>query len=196
MSAADTDLLDGTDSLAPGGSATVDIGVRVVPAGELVTRFVDEAEAALALAARYREPLKALTCYKASKHLFALTMITEIGDVKRFAHPRQLVSWVGMDMREYASGGKSHRFGITRQGNPYLRTALIEANQRGDRAARLGKDLKARRANSAPEYVAIAERCLRRLNKKGNRLLLDFLRLHRYGQPRDGRHHGKIGRCG
>ncbi len=127
---------------------------------------------ALALVPRYQEPVKALTCYKGIKQLFALTMITEIGDVKRFTHPRQLVSWVGMDIREYASGGKSHRFGITRQGNRYLRTAFIEANQRGYRSARLGKDVKARRANSAPEYVAIADRCLRRLNKKGNRLLL------------------------
>ena len=50
--------------------------------------------------------------------------------------------------------------------------AFIEANQRGYRSARLGKDLKARRANSTPEYIAIADRCLRRLNKKGNRLLL------------------------
>ena len=61
---------------------------------------------------------------------------------------------------------------LTRRGSRYLRTAFIEANQRGYRSARLGKDLKGRRANSAPEYVAIAERCLRRLNKKGNRLLL------------------------
>jgi transposase len=131
-----------------------------------------EAVEALAATPRYREPVKALTCYKGIKNLFALTMITEIGDVKRFAHPRQLVSWVGMDIREYASGGRSHRFGITRQGNPYLRTAFIEANQRGYRSARLGKDLKARRANSTPEYISIADRCLRRLNKKGNRLLL------------------------
>lgn len=138
---------------------------------DILAAYGEEVEA-LAVAARYREPVQALTCYKGIKHLFALTMITEIGDVKRFAHPRRLVSWVGMDIREYASGGKSHRFGITRQGNPYLRTAFIEANQRGYRTAQLGKDLKARRTNSAPEYVAIADRCLRRLNKKGNRLLL------------------------
>ena len=48
-----------------------------------------------------------------------------------------------MDIREYASGGKSNRLGITRQGNRYLRTALIEANQRGYRSAVLGKDVKA-----------------------------------------------------
>jgi transposase len=138
---------------------------------DILAEYGEEVEA-LAVAPRYRDQVKALICYKGIKHLFALTMITEIGDVKRFAHPRQLVSWVGMDIREYASGGKSHRFGITRQGNRYLRTALIEANQPGYRSARLSKDVKARRANSAPEYVAIADRCLRRLNTKGNRLLL------------------------
>jgi hypothetical protein len=69
-------------------------------------------------------------------------------------------------------GGKSNRLGITRQGSWYLRTALIEANQRGYRSAALGKDVKARRAKSRSQYVAIADRCLHRLNKKGNRLLL------------------------
>ncbi|MDA1076861.1 MAG: transposase [Proteobacteria bacterium] len=62
-----------------------------------------------------------------------MTIITEIGDVKRFAHPRRLVSWAGMDIREYALRRKSNRLGITRQGNRYLCTALIEANQRGYR---------------------------------------------------------------
>jgi len=28
-----------------------------------------------------------------------------------------------------------------------------------------------RRVNTSPEYIAIADRCLRRLSKKGNRLL-------------------------
>ncbi|MFO8154341.1 transposase [Thioalkalivibrio sp.] len=116
--------------------------------------------------------MQALTCYKGIKHLFVLTMVTEIGDLKRFAHPRRLVSWAGMDIREYASGGRSTWLGITRQDNRYLRTALIEAKQRGDRSATLGKDVKARRAESRSEYVGIADRCLRRLNKKGNRLLL------------------------
>ncbi len=138
---------------------------------EILGAYGEEVEA-LAMTPRYREPVKALTCYKGIKNLFALTLITEIGDVKRFAHPRQLVSWVGMDIREYASGGQSNRFGITRQGNRYLRTAFIEANQRGYRSARISKDIKARRATSAAEYIAIADRCLRRLNKKGNRLLL------------------------
>ena len=40
-----------------------------------------EAVETLAAIPRYHERVKALTCYKGIKHLFALTMITEIGDV-------------------------------------------------------------------------------------------------------------------
>jgi hypothetical protein len=76
-----------------------------------------------------------------------------------------------MDIREYSSGGKSHRFGITKQGNCYLRTAFIEANQRAYRTTKLSREIKARRANANPEYITIADRCLKRLSKKGNRLL-------------------------
>jgi transposase len=104
---------------------------------------------------RYEKPVQALTCYKGIKNLFALT-----------------VSWVGMDIREYSSGAKHNRFGITKHGNRYLRTAFIEANQRGYRTARISKDIKARRAHTPLEYIDIADRCLRRLNKKGNRLLI------------------------
>jgi transposase len=127
---------------------------------------------ALAVTPRYREAVQSLTCYKGIKNIFALTMITEIGDIQRFPHPRQLMSWIGMDVREYSSGGRHNRLGITKQGNRYLRTAFVEANQRGYRSSRIGKDLKARRQGSTPELIAIADRCLRRLNKKGNRLLL------------------------
>ena len=137
----------------------------------ILTEYDGQIEA-LASSPRYQKPVQALTCYKGIKHLFALTMITEIGDIKRFPNPRQLVSWIGMDIREYSSGGKHNRFGITKHGNRYLRTAFVEANQRGYRTNRSGKDLKARRAQSAPEWIDIADRCLYRLNKKGNRLLL------------------------
>jgi transposase len=137
---------------------------------EVVAAYSEEVEL-MAKQPGYQQAVSALTCYKGIKNLFALTMITEIGDVKRFAHPRQLSAWVGMDIREYSSGGKHHRFGITRQGNRYLRTAFVEANQRAYRTTKLSKKVKARRANTDPEYIAIADRCLKRLTKKGSRLL-------------------------
>ena len=135
---------------------------------EAYNEYIDD----LAKEERYRESVQSLICYKGIKNIFALTMITEIGDINRFSHPRQRVSWMGMDIREYSSGGKHHRFGITKHGNRYLRTAFVEANQRGFRSNQIGKELKARRRETSPEYVSIADRCLRRLTRKGNRLIL------------------------
>lgn len=43
----------------------------------------------LAQTERYEKRVKALTCYKGIKTIFALTMVTEIGDIRRFPHPRQ-----------------------------------------------------------------------------------------------------------
>lgn len=48
----------------------------------------------------------------------------------------------------------------------------FKVNQRGYRWAGVSKRLKARRKNTAPEMIAIADRCIKRLNKKGNRLLM------------------------
>lgn len=146
--------------------------VRQLNAVNTILAEYDQEIHAMAITERYKRSVQALTCYKGIKNLFALTMITEIGDIKRFPHPRQLMSWIGMDIREYSSGGKHNRFGITKQGNRYLRSAFIEANQRGYRTARLSKDVKARRKDTEPDLIAIADRCLRRLNKKCNRLLI------------------------
>jgi len=52
------------------------------------------------------------------------------------------------------------------------RAASVEANQRGYRTTKTGQDLMARRKDTAPELINIADRCLRRLSKNGNRLLL------------------------
>lgn len=126
----------------------------------------------LAVSEKYKKQVEALVCYKGIKNIFAMVMITEIGNIKRFEHPRQLVSWMGMDIREYSSGGKHHRFGMTKHGNRYLRTAFVESNQRVFRAKSIGGDLKRRRKNIDPELIQIADRCMTRLTKKGSRLLM------------------------
>ncbi|MBL7670835.1 MAG: transposase [Bdellovibrionaceae bacterium] len=60
----------------------------------------DKAFDELAATERYKKQVRALVCYKGIKNIFALVMITEIGNIKRFKHPRQLVSWMGMDIIE------------------------------------------------------------------------------------------------
>jgi transposase len=62
--------------------------------------------------------------------VFAAIFVAEIGDVHRFARPEQLCSWAGLTPRHRESDTTVHRGPITKQGNPLLRWAAIEAVQR------------------------------------------------------------------
>lgn len=57
----------------------------------------------------------------------AATAIAEIGDIKVFPKPKNLVSWSGLAPAVNESAGKSSNGHITKHGNKYLRTILVQA---------------------------------------------------------------------
>ncbi len=57
----------------------------------------------------------------------ALTIISEIVDVKRFSTPWKLVAYAGLAPSRRDSGNVKRRGGITRLGSKWLRCALVEA---------------------------------------------------------------------
>ena len=57
----------------------------------------------------------------------AVGLVTEVGDIRRFAHPRQLMAFLGLVPSEYSSGPSVRRGGITKAGNPHARRLLAEA---------------------------------------------------------------------
>jgi transposase len=57
----------------------------------------------------------------------ALGLIAEVGDFRRFAHPRELASYLGITPSEYSSGNQQHRGHITKAGNRHARRLLVEA---------------------------------------------------------------------
>lgn len=61
--------------------------------------------------------------------IVAMFIVAEIEDIARFPSYRNLASYAGLVPSLDASGGKQRRGRITKQGSPYLRTALIEAAQ-------------------------------------------------------------------
>lgn len=121
---------------------------------------------------RYSSRVRALCAFRGIDLLTAMTLILEIGDVKRFCHPSRLTSYAGMDIREYSSGGKEMKMGISSLGNRYLRTAVVEACQFALAPPRISRPLAKRRQNTDPNLIQIADRCMQRLHKKGTRLLL------------------------
>jgi len=58
--------------------------------------------------------------------LCATAMIASIGDAKLFNNGRQLAAWLGLTPKQYSSGGKTRLGRITKGGNRYLRTLLIQ----------------------------------------------------------------------
>ena len=56
----------------------------------------------------------------------AIILMSELGDITRFATPRQLMSYLGLTPSEYSSGARRQQGGITKAGNSHARRALVE----------------------------------------------------------------------
>lgn len=126
---------------------------------------------ALSKTEKYKSKVDALVCYRGIETLTAMKVVTELGDIKRFNHPRKLMSFLGFDVIEYSSGGKERKFGITKYGNRVVRTALVEATQRCSMPPKVSYKLKHRRKEIAPELISVADKCMQRLYRKSNHLL-------------------------
>lgn len=141
---------------------------------EAMDRSIENFEKAieeLAETTEYKVRKDALSCFRGISTLTAMTFITEIGDAKRFKHPRQLTSYAGLDVVEYSSGGKEKKFGITKMGNKRIRTAAVEACQRTG-GFTLSRRLREHRKNQSLVMVEIADRCIERLRKKSSRMIM------------------------
>jgi len=71
--------------------------------------------------------VKAYQALRGVSHIVAATVISEIGDMRRFSTPKQLLAYLGLIPSEHSSGKTVRRGPITKTGNSHIRRALIEA---------------------------------------------------------------------
>jgi transposase len=69
----------------------------------------------------------------------SLAFVLTLGPVERFARSKQVASYLGLNPREHSSGGRQRLGSISKQGNPMMRSLLVEA---GHTAARLDGELR------------------------------------------------------
>jgi transposase len=114
----------------------------------------------------------------------AATLIAELGDLSRFANPRQLMAYVGLVPSEHSSGASIRRGGITKPapgseqgtGNNAARRLLIEAAWCYRFPARVSRELLLRQ-ESQPKLI-------REIAWKAQlRLCARYRRLARAGKP-------------
>jgi transposase len=82
--------------------------------------------------------VEALQAMRGVRFVSAVTFMAEVGDLSRFASPRQLTSYLGLAPSERSTGDSVRRGGITKAGNCTARTVLVECAWSYKHAPRIG----------------------------------------------------------
>ncbi|MEZ8336821.1 IS110 family transposase [Vibrio cyclitrophicus] len=120
---------------------------------------------------RYYPVVKAIQAMRGVRLLVALGTIAELGDLRRFDHPRKLMAYVGLVPTESSSGGKTKRGSLTKCGNSRARRLLIEGAHTYKHKANISVELQLRQEGLPKEIVDIAWHAQQRLCRRYQRLL-------------------------
>lgn len=121
---------------------------------------------------RWAPGVGVLCCFRGISTRTALGLLCEIGDFRRFASARELMSYLGLVPSEYSSGQERHRGHITKAGPKEARRLLIEAAWHYRHAPRLSQRQRAANAALAPTIAARAWQAQIRLRHR-HRTLTD-----------------------
>jgi transposase len=119
---------------------------------------------------RMRPVLEALMSLRGIDFVAAITLVAELGDLKRFAQPRELMSFLGLVPSEHSSGASRHPGEITKTGNGHARRILIEAAWNYRFPARVSLVLQKRQQSQPKPIRDIAWRAQLRLCQRYRRL--------------------------
>jgi transposase len=103
--------------------------------------------------------------------LTAVTLVAEIGDVRRFDSPRQLMAYLGLVPSESSTGEQVRRGGITKAGSSRARRVLIEGAWTYRFPARRSRLLEERQAGLPKAVCDIAWKAQLRLCGRYRKLM-------------------------
>jgi transposase len=115
---------------------------------------------------RMRPLVRALMTLRGVDQLVATTLVAELGEFKRFAHPRELMGYLGLVPSEHSSGEKRRLGAITKTGSSHVRRMLVEAAWNYRFPPRITVPLQKRQEQQPGEVRAIAWRAQLRLNHR------------------------------
>jgi transposase len=142
----------------------------VEEAGARLARLEDEV-AEVAQTGPHATLLGALQTLRGAALVTAATLVAELGDLRRFDHPSQLMADVGLVPSEHASGGRQRRGAITKTGNAEVRRVVVEAAWHDRHAPSLRGALRRRQVGQSPPVTRIAWQAQERVPKRWRRLL-------------------------
>ncbi len=115
--------------------------------------------------------VRALMAMKGFQTVAAMILVSELGEVHRFSHPRQVMAYLGLVPTEDTSSDKRRQGHITKCGNSHLRWLLVECAQHYATPPKVSAHLSRRQAGQSREVRAISWRAQHRLHHRYTRLL-------------------------
>lgn len=89
---------------------------------------IAELDAALATVAAQHPGAQLLQTHPGVGPVVSLAYVLTLGPWQRFRNAKAVASYVGLNPREHSSGGRQKLGAISKQGNPLLRSLLVEAS--------------------------------------------------------------------
>jgi len=150
----------------------LDYLAEVEHAQERIVRLEQALDEALeATPVAMRAVIDALQALRGVAKLAAATIVAQVGQLSRFARPRQLMGYSGAVASEDSSGPRVRRGAITKTGNAHLRRIIVEAAWSYRHRPTIGPTLRQRQAGQSDAIKAIAWKAQHRLHGRYRRLL-------------------------
>lgn len=112
----------------------------------------------------------ALQAFRGVQKTVAYTVVAETADLNRFAHPKQFMAWLGLVPSEHSSGKTRRQGPITRCGNHWARTLLVEAAWSYRYNPKVSPIIERRAGTIAPDIRALAWKAQLRLSHRFRKL--------------------------
>jgi transposase len=126
---------------------------------------------------RLEPAVRSLMAMKGFQTVAAMILVSELGEVHRFGHPRQVMAYLGIIPSERTSNDRRRQGAITKCGNAHLRWLLVECAQHYATPPKVSAHLSRRQPDQSQQVRAISWRAQIRLHHRYTRLLAR--RLHR-----------------
>jgi transposase len=120
---------------------------------------------------RLKAAVQALMAFRGFQLVAAMITVSELGDIHRFAHPRQLMTYLGLVSVEHSSGPHQRLGRISRCGNGHQRWLLTECAEHYALPPKVSKELARRQEGQPPAVRALSWKAQTRLHLRFTRLL-------------------------
>jgi transposase len=139
--------------------------IAISQAGERIGRLTSQIELHVA-SWRMKPVVEALMAMRGIQLLAATVLISELGDLRRFDHPRQLMAYLGLVSSEESTGNVRHQGPITKCGNTHARWFLIECAQHYALPPKISKELSKRQEHQPQRIKELSWKAQIRLHHR------------------------------